>query len=233
MIGLGATILLVSSIGMRAAMKESKPLLCIYLVVVLAALTAQLFVATLTFQFNSTVSDAAEKKTGISSTDLEGFQRSIMKQLGDSTANIYTNGNCSTTTDTDTELEIKCSAKNSVWFETFVNERCVPVLGSWDSASLESCEELNKGTKSDASVAVWCKCEVAVSSELQKYSKPLTVAAIAMAVVETFLFLSASYMVCCYNKRRAQEERLLAEQSDSYRAAVENPTVANDGINMV
>merc|ERR1719446_1232241 len=93
---LGSGILILSILGMRAALRESKCLLSLYLLVVLLALVAQAFIATVLFQFNDTVTAVAEDKTGISYDDLTSVQRDVLQKIGDSTSSIYVNGDCTT-----------------------------------------------------------------------------------------------------------------------------------------
>merc|ERR1712070_1161471 len=205
---LGSGILILSILGMRAALRESKCLLSLYLLVVLLALVAQAFIATVLFQFNDTVTAVAEDKTGISYDDLTSVQRDVLQKIGDSTSSIYVNGDC--TTLQEAPLKIECSASNAGWFQKFVNEKCT-------AQALPECLTSNAGRNTLASVRIWCRCQNAVSAQLKTYSKPLTIAAIALAVVELLLVLSAFYLLCCYNRRHAEEEKRRQEVDHGYR----------------
>jgi len=235
LMGLGAAILVISILGLRGAMKESKKMLCAYLVVVFVALAAQIFVATVLYRFNDTVADQMSIKTGIGAQEISGFRGDVMKQIGNATVNIYTQGGCATKSNSATSLTIQCNASNTGWFETFVNERCTPKSGSWNADDLQKCQAIDNDQNSADGVATWCKCQQAISSELHKYAKPLTIVAFAVAGTELILLLSASYMVCCYNKRKAEAERMDQEQAQGYMAhqQANQPQVGQQGINMV
>jgi len=233
MMGLGASITILSLVGMRGALKESKCLLCSYLVVVLLALVAQVFVASVLFRFNETVADVASQKTGITAADLTSFQANVVNQIGDSTISIYSNGKCATSTNTATTLTIVCTGSNSAWFQDFVNAKCTPASGNWATDKLAACKA-TKATADPSAVEVWCKCNQSISAELKRYSKPMLVTALVAAAVEVLLLLSAIYMVCCYNKRHAERENRMQERDQGYRAhQVSKPAVGNQSINMV
>lgn len=235
LMGLGAAILLISMLGLRGAIKESKFMLCIYVTVIFAALVAQVFVAAVLYEFNTTVADQLSEKSGISSNTITGFRGDVLSRIGNATTNIYTQGACQTTEDTLTSLEIECNVSNTAWFEKFVNTQCTPGRGSWNADELRKCQARDNGKGSAAAVTTWCKCTQAIGSELHKYAKPLTIVAFAVAGIELLLLLAASYMVCCYNKRQAAAERLDQEQSQGYVAhhQANQPQVGKQGINMV
>lgn len=235
LMGLGGVILLISMLGLRGAIKESKFMLCAYVTVIFAALAAQLFVAAVLYEFNTTVSDQMSVKTGISSDTLTGFRGDVLSRIGNATTNIYTQGKCQTTEGSLTTLEIQCNASNTAWFEKFVNTQCTRGRDSWNADELQKCQARDNGKSSAAAVATWCKCTQAISSELHKYAKPLTIVAFAVAGIELLLLLAASYMVCCYDKRKAEAERFDQEQSQGYMAhqQANQPQVGRQGINMV
>lgn len=232
LMGVGGVILFLSVLGARAAVKESKFLLCLYLIVVLGALCAQIFAATVLYQLNDTVSTQLTSKTGISAAELTGFQADVLQKIGNSTVNFYEQGKCTTITDSTSSLTIKCNTSNTGWFEKFVNTQCKPEGASWDSADLQQCTAagVSDGANNVGGVAVWCKCMQAVSAEVQRYSKPLMIVAFVVAGIELLLVCAASYMICCYNKRKAEEERLTEEAQRGYMA---QPKVTQQGINMV
>jgi len=210
--------------GMCGAMKESKCLLSMYLLVVFVALCLQMFVATVLYRFNDTVADQMTSKTGISATDISGYRGQFIRHIGNATVNIYGQGKCTNTNNSDTTLKIKCDGSNTAWFQNFVNTKCVANDGSWNSTILAQCEEMDKVNPAPA-VAAWCKCTQAITAEIHTYAKPLTNVAFAAAGIEFVLLLASSYMVCCYNKRQAE-----AQKSDQELAKAQ---ADEQGINMV
>jgi hypothetical protein len=228
--GVGGAIFLLSALGTCGAVKESKFMLCIYLTVVLCALCAQFFAVTVLYQLNDTVSDQLASKTGISASKLTGFQADVLQKIGNTTVNFYERGKCSVTDSSVSSLTIQCNSSNTGWFENFVNQQCKPEGGKWDSTDLQQCKEAAGGSNDGDAVAVWCKCTQAVSAEVQRYSRPLMIVAFVMAGIELVLMCAASYMVCCYDKRKAEAERLTEEAHRGYMA---QPKVTQQGINMV
>lgn len=242
LMGLGVSVLFLSVIGLRAACKESKCLLWVYLVIILGVLVAQIFVATAIFNFNSVVADSSLATT----TRLEwsSLETKVMDRLETTVEGIFTNGQCSHVNAFDplASFAITCTTPNTGWFETFVNDKCARTNGDVPP-DIQDClhQAEQRATTDEEGVTdaqlAWCYCQDAVTNELHVYTKPLTAAAIAIAGVELLLFLAACYMACCYDKLQAEEEKRQKEQQQGYQAHSRNgnmqPHVGQKGINMV
>ena len=90
--GLGAAILGCSLFGVCGAMKENKRLLCIYLLLVLTAVSLQMFVAIVLYRFDDAVADQMSSKTGITASDISGYKNQFVQHIGNATCHIYENG---------------------------------------------------------------------------------------------------------------------------------------------
>lgn len=234
LMGLGVAILALSMIGLRAACKESKCLLWMYLLIILGVLAAQVFIATALFNFNSVVADSSLANT--TRTQWTTLETNVLDRLESTVEGIFTNGNCLhvNAANQTTPFVIACTGSNTGWFQTFVNDKCAIRMTNEDAPT----ECLRAKMEQTDGQITWCYCQGAITNELHTYTKPLTAAAIAVAAVELFLFLAACYMACCYDKLKAEEEKRQKEQQRGYQAHSHNgdaqpQAVGCGGINMV
>lgn len=240
-VGLGASIMLLSLMGMVGAVRESKPLLVPYLLVVFVALVLQVVGATTWFNFNSAFTRTINGEAPSSMSDI---QREVMEHVEDQTMAIWNNGGC--TIDLSNLLTpASCADKRVNFLADLVNERCVPdgvvdgdtlstvfakaVTGAvdLDLQQVSACVGSDP-TKANHARIMYCACQKEISKELSAIAQPVAISMTVIAGVELLLFVCACVLICRRRRRRDTD-------GNSNNTALLQPVVvvAQGGINMV
>jgi hypothetical protein len=208
----GIIVAVVALLGLVGACSQKKRYLAPYLLLVVACVGVQMAAVAIVAKFNSSLIDA--RAVDFSNNAYDSATASVMVWLQTNTEYVFDQAKCSMVTTPVTGDLIACSASDSTWFETFVNQKC--------SADLSRCTDATV----DAERA-FCLCQNALTDELDNYSEPVLVAALSLIGLEVLLLVFV-ISICCigrHRKKRAHLEAPLHQQPAAQYVYVEHTSV--------